>query len=71
MIFNAASEGFGRIRAQPDNFFGHAADPSPERSADPIDRIADAELQDRALLRMVLSAALATALLALAGGLVA
>jgi hypothetical protein len=68
MVFNTASEGFGRIRAQRDHF--HAA-PSPERGADPIERIADLERQDRALLRMVLAAAIATALLALAGGLVA
>lgn len=71
MVYHAASEGFGRIRAQRDNFFSHDADPSLERGADPIDRIAEAERQDRALLRMVLAAALATALLALAGGLVA
>jgi len=71
MVFNAASEGFGRIRAQRDDFFSPNADPLHERGADPIDRIADAERQDRALLRMVLAAAIATALLALAGGLVA
>jgi len=62
MVVNAASEGFGRIRAPK---------PVPELNPDVLDRIADADRQDNALVRMVLAAALATALLALAGGLVA